>query len=221
MPAAGDDGLAVGSALYVEHNIYGNPRKSHSVAEISYLGEKPNNNIPVDYETISRMIADGKIIAWYYGGSEFGPRALGHRSIIADPRNFHNREVINFMVKNREWFRPLAPSVLEEEAANWFYPGDPSPYMLFTQKVLKPELVPAVVHIDGTARIQTVNENDHGPYYRLIKEFYKLTGIPMVLNTSLNGNGKPVVETETDAMQMFHNSPEIDVLVVNGNIYTK
>ena len=155
------------------------------------------------------------------GASEFGPRALGHRSLLADPRDFNKREILNFIVKEREWYRPFAPSVLEEEAPNWFSPGDPSPFMLYTQQVLQPEKVPAITHVDGTARIQTVNKEMDADYYKLINEFYKLTGVPMVLNTSLNGKGQPIVETEEDAVALFTKNDGIDILVLNGKIYEK
>jgi carbamoyltransferase len=174
-----------------------------------------------EYTYLANEIANGKIVAWVSGESEYGPRALGHRSILADPRNFHNREILNFVVKNREWFRPFAPVVLEEEAHNWFEPGDPSKYMLFTQKVLQPEKIPAVTHVDGTARIQTINEEDNAPYYKLIKEFFKITGVPALINTSYNANGKPIVHKRQNAINNFHLNRAIDILVIDGKIITK
>jgi carbamoyltransferase len=220
-PAAGDDGIALGSALYVAHHIFDEPRQNYSNKQIAYLGQRYAKSKQLDHKSIALDIANGKIVAWFMGASEFGPRALGNRSLLADPRNFHNREIINFAIKNREWFRPFAPSVLEEEAKQWFSPGSPSPFMLYTQKVLMPEKIPAVTHIDGSARIQTVNFEMNEDYYLLIKEFYKITNVPMILNTSLNGGGEPLVETEEDAMNLFLQNDHINILVINGNIYKK
>lgn len=220
-PAAGDDGIAVGSALYVAHHILNEKRYNYSNSDIAYTGHKYKTSRLLNHKKVASMIADGKVIAWFMGSSENGPRALGHRSLLADPRDFNKRELLNFVVKNREWFRPFAPSVLEEEAGNWFDPGTPSPFMLFTQKVLKPKEVPAITHIDGTARIQTVSKDMDKDYYEVIKEFFKITGIPMIINTSLNGNGQPIVETEEEALDLFNNNDGIDVLVLNGKIYEK
>jgi carbamoyltransferase len=174
-----------------------------------------------EYKYLANEIANGKIIAWCSGQSEYGPRALGHRSILADPRDFNKREILNFLVKNREWFRPFAPVVLEEEAHKWFEPGDPSKYMLFTQKVLQPEKIPAVTHVDGTARIQTINEEDNAPYYKLIKEFFNITGVPALINTSFNGNSKPIIETRQQAINEFYTNTALDILVFNGEVITK
>ncbi len=218
-PACTDDGIAVGAALFVAHTILDEPRSKYSIKDISYCGIDYDYVEP-DYETVAKLIADGKIVGWFMGASECGPRALGNRSILADPRNFHNRELINFTIKRREWFRPLAPSVLEEECSKWFDFDDISPYMLYTAKVLKPELVPAITHIDGTARMQTVNEETNPTYYKLIKKFYDITGVPMILNTSLNGMDEPILETEEDAMEFFKKS-SIDAMVISGKLYTK
>lgn len=216
-PACSDDGNAVGSALYLWHHLFDNPKQSYEPRDIIYLGRKYKYVEP-DYEYLAKKISQGKIVAWFMGASEFGPRALGARSIIADPRVAHNKEILNFIVKNREWFRPFAPVVLEEEVHEWFYPGDPSPFMLMTQKVLQPEKIPAVTHVDGSARIQTINEETNMPYYKLVKEFGKLTGVPVLINTSLNGNGQPIVETEQDALDLFTNNESFDILVLNGKI---
>lgn len=218
-PACTDDGVAVGSALYIAHNIFEEPRHKYTPKEIAYTGHKYKYTEP-NYEEVAQLIAEGKIVGWFMGGSEYGPRALGNRSILADPRNFHNREIINFIIKKREWFRPLAPSILEEECYKWFEFDGVSPYMLYTAKVLQPDLIPAVTHIDGTARMQTVNEEMNAPYYKLIKEFYKITGVPMVLNTSLNGSNEPILETEEDAMK-FYEKNDIDAMVINGKLYKK
>lgn len=216
-PACGDDGISVGAALYVAHHIYDEDRYDYQNNEISYLGRN-QNYIEPDYKFIAEQIANNKVIAWFMGRSEFGPRALGNRSILADPRVAHNRDILNFTVKNREWFRPFAPSVLEEKAHEWFSGPMPSPFMLYTQKVLQPNRVPAITHVDGSARIQTVNKNDNLPFYSLIKEFDNLTGVPLILNTSLNGNGTPILETEDDAIDLFESNKNIDILVLNGTI---
>jgi carbamoyltransferase len=220
-PAAGDDGLPAGNALYVAHNVLGEKRHKYSNRDVAYTGKDYKSKIFVNHKKVAQHIADGKIVAWFMGASENGPRALGHRSLLADPRDFNKREILNFVVKKREWFRPFAPSVLKEEAHNWFSPGDPSPFMLYTQKVLKPELVPAITHVDGTARIQTVSKDMDKDYYQVIKEFYNITGVPMILNTSFNSDGEPIVESEQDALDSFHKNDGIDVLVLNGKIYEK
>jgi len=220
-PAAGDDGLSAGNALYVAHNILGEKRSKYSDREIAYTGKEYKPKAFINHKKIAQHIADGKIVAWFIGASENGPRALGHRSLLADPRDFNKREILNFIVKKREWFRPFAPSVLEEEAHKWFSPGDPSPFMLYMQKVLKPDLVPAITHVDGTARIQTVSKDMDKDYYQVIKEFFNITGIPMVINTSFNSDGEPIVESEEDAIRSFESNDGIDVLVLNGKIYKK
>ena len=215
-PACGDDGNAVGAALYVAHNLFDEPRYTYKSSEICYTGKKYDYFEP-DYDKIAKMIADGKVIAWFMGASEYGPRALGNRSILADPRSYHTREKLNHVVKNREWFRPFAPVVLEEEAHNWFDFDGPSPYMLYTCPVLQPKEIPAATHVDGTARHQTINEEHNPPYYRLVKAFYDLTGVPVLINTSLNGNGEPILETEEDALK-FLETARVDALVLNGRI---
>ena len=219
-PACGDDGNSVGAALYVAHNIFDEPRYKYEPQDLMYLGKK-YEIIEPDYKQIAKMISEGKIIAWFMGASEYGPRALGSRSILADPRNFHNRELINFVVKKREWYRPLAPVVLEEHVTDWFDWTGQSNYMLFIAKVLHPEKIPAVVHIDGTARLQTVNEKINKHYYKLIKEFFNQTGVPILINTSLNSDGEPILESEEDAKLFFSTNPGIDVLVLNGKILKK
>ena len=218
-PGCGDDGIAVGAALYANHHIYDQPREFYKTEDICYLGKKYKYEEP-DYDVIAKMIANGKIIAWFFGASECGPRALGNRSILADPRNFHNRELINFIVKDREWYRPFAPVVLEEHFAKWFEFEFPSPFMLYTAKVIQPKEIPAVTHVDGTARFQTVTIDSNPPYYKLISSFYNLTGIPVLLNTSLNGNNQPILETEDDALAYLAES-NIDALVLNGRLLFK
>ena len=213
-PACGDDGTSVGSALYVAHHILGEARYNYDVKDLCYTGRDYQGHTP-DYDHIARQLADGKIIGFFQGRSEFGPRALGNRSILADPRNFHNRELINHVVKNREWFRPFAPVTLEECYQDWFDFPIPSPYMLYTAQVKQPEKIPAVTHVDGSARFQTVTEQSKQHYYEIIKAFGELTGVPVLLNTSWNGNGQPILETEEDAREFYKNS-KLDMMVVNG-----
>lgn len=215
-PACGDDGTSVGSALYVAHHILGEPRHDYQQKDLCYTGREYQSQTP-DYEYIAKQLADGKIIGFFQGKSEFGPRALGNRSILADPRNFHNRELINHVVKNREWFRPFAPVTLEECYQDWFDFPIPSPYMLYTAQVKQPEKIPAVTHVDGSARFQTVTEESNKHYYEIIKAFGNLTGVPVLLNTSLNGNGQPILETEEDAREFYKNS-NLDMMVINGFI---
>lgn len=219
-PGCGDDGLAAGSALWANHSYLNNPRVSYSNKDICYLGKEYGLKKIPDVDYIARKISQGKIIAWFEGRSEVGPRALGHRSILADPRDAHNRDRLNFMIKKREWFRPFAPSVLKEECDNWFDFQEESPFMLYTAKVMHPKAIPAVTHVDGSSRMQTVDKETNPNYYNLIKCFYERTGVPMVLNTSLNGKDEPILESEEDAHKFFDNVP-VDMLVLNGEIYQR
>lgn len=218
-PACGDDGTSVGSALYVLHNILNYPKQNYYPKELCYAGKEYDIEIP-DYQYLAQQLASGKIIGWFQGRSEFGPRALGNRSILADPRNFHNRELINHVVKNREWFRPFAPVVLEECFQDWFDFPFPSPFMLYTAKVKQSEKIPAVTHVDGSARFQTINRETNPHYYDLIKIFGEITGVPVLLNTSLNGNGQPILETEQEAKEFFKRS-NLDLMVINGIVLNK
>lgn len=221
-PACGDDGTSVGAALWVAHHVRGAARQRYTAGETAYLGKPyatPSGfgGERLDLGAVARAITEGAIVAWYQGGAEFGPRALGHRSILADPRGPDVRDTINFKVKRREWFRPFAPSVLAEHAGDWFdFHGD-SPFMLHTSRVLRPAEIPAVTHVDGTARQQTVHRADNEPYYDLIRAFHELTGVPMLVNTSLNVNGEPLVETPDDARRVFETTP-VDLLVVNDRM---
>lgn len=218
-PACGDDGTSVGAALYVAHHILNEPRYLYHSEDLAYLGKSYQVQEP-DYKLIAEKLVKGKIIGWFQGKSEFGPRALGNRSILADPRNFHNRELINHVVKNREWFRPFAPVVLEDCYQEWFDFHIPSPYMLYTAQVKQSEKIPAVTHVDGSARFQTVNQKSNPHYYNLIEAFGDMTGVPVLLNTSLNGNGQPILETEEEAIEFFKHS-NLDLMVINGKIHYK
>jgi carbamoyltransferase len=214
-PACTDDGGAIGIALYIAHHILREPRHTYTDREVAYLGKDRISAAP-DYAALAQDIADGKIVAWYQGRAEYGPRALGNRSIFADPRSPTMRDKLNLEVKKREWFRPFAPIVLEEHCHEWFdFPAAKSPFMLFTGDVKKPDLIPAVTHIDGTSRMQTLSRDMNPSVHSLITAFYELTGVPMLLNTSLNLGGQPMVESEADVQQLWDNMP-VDILVNDG-----
>lgn len=222
-PACGDDGLSAGSALYLAHHILNYPRIEYTNAELAYLGgEYPIPNLGVEYnpKDVAKMLNEGKIIAWYQGKSEFGPRALGNRSLLANPTISDMKDILNHRIKKREWFRPFAPSVLVEKYQEWFDNKEPSPFMLFTSQVKKPELVPAITHVDNSARIQTVDKRDNPRYWEIISEFEKLSGVPMLLNTSLNINGEPIVETPEDAIRFLRES-DCDGLVLGDRFIEK
>jgi carbamoyltransferase len=162
-----------------------------------------------------------QVIGWFQGRMEFGPRALGGRSILAAPIHAEMQARLN-EIKDREDFRPVAPVVLEEEAANWFENGGSSPFMLFVYDVKpdKADKIPAVRHVDGTARIQTINRGQHPLYYDLVKAFQKRTGVPVLINTSFNTRGEPIVCTPRDAVECFWTAP-LDALVIGSFLLTK
>ena len=157
------------------------------------------------FSKAATSIANGKIIGWFQGKSECGPRALGNRSILADPRDPGMKDRLNAKVKFRESFRPFAPSILWERQQDYFDLDVPSPYMLMVADILEEKryLIPSVTHVDGTGRLQTVMKELNPMFYRLIEKFDETTGIPIVLNTSFNIRGEPIVETPDDAIQCF------------------
>ena len=235
-PAAGDAGCSLGAAYYVWHQILNKPRKY--VMNNSYWGPKFSNEecrkaldaAGLKYETLpdeellpklAKMISEGAIIGWFNGRSEWGPRALGARSFLADPRRADMREVLNHKVKLREWFRPLAPSMLEEYGKEIFGVEHHDPFMITVIQVSEEwkKRIPAVVHVDGTARPQMVNKDVNPRYWNLIDEFRKLTGIPLLLNTSFNIQ-EPIVCTPQDAINTFHNA-NFDALVLENNLVFK
>jgi carbamoyltransferase len=190
------------------------------------------HNIPYQYydreedllEATAELIDQGKVIGWFQGRLEFGPRALGSRSLVADARNPKMKDIINAKVKFREAFRPFAPSVLREHAHEYFEmpEGMDAPFMLLVPKV-RPEkhsVLPATTHQDGTGRVQTVTEEDNGRYYRLIKTFGRRTGVPVVINTSFNVRGEPIVCTPQDAINTFVNTG-IDVVVMGNYLVSE
>lgn len=189
MPNPGDAGSSLGAAaaLYGKHINWENP----------YLGYDMGGEYPVK-EIVDAILKDG-IVAVASGRAEYGPRALGNRSILADPRDPNIKDKVN-LIKQREQFRPFAPVILEECASKWFDMDFASPYMQYTVKCLRPELIPSVVHHDGTSRVQTVNKNQHRGLWRAINKFYLETGVPILLNTSLNIKGQPLLNDEQDAI---------------------
>jgi carbamoyltransferase len=172
-------------------------------------------------EETADILVNDKIIGWFQGRMEFGPRALGSRSILASPVNASMQARLN-EVKDREDFRPVAPVVLEEDAPEWFEHASPSPFMLFVHDVKKEKagMIPAVRHVDGTARIQTINKAQHEKYYDLLQAFKKRTGVPVLVNTSFNTLGKPIVCTPRDALECFWSSP-FDALVIGSYLVEK
>jgi len=171
---------------------------------------------------VVKDLKDNKVIAWFQDKSEFGPRALGNRSLLVNPI-FDNKDYLNNEVKYREYWRPYAPMVIEEETKHWFdLPVDKSPHMLFNSFVVedKRKRIPSVVHVDGSARVQTVSKRDNKKVYMLLHEFFKETGVPVLLNTSFNLGGEPIVESPEDAIKTFKGS-NIDTLVMGNYIVTK
>jgi len=217
-PVPYDGGLSLGAARYVWHNIHGNPKINDVKNRISYLGKSyseyeinsaiKNHNqisfIKCNDDVVIDLLDKQNIISVYGGGSESGRRALGNRSILADPRNLKMKDIINEKVKHREQFRPFAPSILREEVKNWFEKDIDSPYMSFAVKFKDnmQDKVPAVVHLDGTGRLQTVSKDYNEWYYEFISKWFKKSGVPILLNTSFNDR-EPIVETPEHAINCF------------------
>ena len=260
-PASGDAGGSLGAALAFWYNVLGNKRKIDKKDSMkgSYLGpsyainEIENNLIKCgavfeknDNESViqktAKLLSEGKAIGWFQGRAEFGPRALGNRSIIADPRSEKMQKNLNIKVKFRESFRPFAPAVLRDKVSDYFDFNSDSPYMLFVSNVkenikikmtkeeerlfgieklnIKRSIIPAVTHVDYSARIQTVNEETNLKFYNLIKEFEKLTGCPILVNTSFNIRGEPIVNSPEDAFKCFMGT-NLDVLIIENFILYK
>jgi carbamoyltransferase len=234
-PASGDDGTALGAALWIDAQKRNSPEKSF-VMNHAYWGPEYNDEeiekfikwAKVPYkkldniaEEAAEILAEDKIIGWYQGRMEYGPRALGSRSILASPISPKMQARLN-EVKDREDFRPVAPVVLEEEASNWFKNATYSPFMLFVYDVEegKADQIPAVRHVDGTARIQTINREQHPQYYDLLKAFQQRTGVPVLVNTSFNTLGKPIVCSPRDAIECFWTSP-FDALIIGSFLIEK
>jgi carbamoyltransferase len=234
-PAAGDGGCAMGCCYYIYNQIKGNPRVS-SLKDVYFGPEYSNDEIKneldnnkLDYkyyenieEITAGLLAEDKIVGWFQGRMEWGPRALGNRSILANPSNPKMKDMVNTIVKRREEFRPFAPSVLAEDASACFDISEDSPFMLFIQNVKNEvrDKIPAVTHIDGTARVQTVAREINPRFWSLISEFKKRTGIPLVLNTSFNLRGEPIVCSPRDAIRTFYSSG-LDCLVLGNHLISK
>jgi len=238
-PAAGDDGIAIGCAYYGYLKVLKRPRSfviDDAYFGISYAGEAERKALDrwlARLETkrtvcgdicadTARLLAEGNVFGWFQGRSEFGPRALGNRSIIADPRAAEMKDKLNKRVKHRQAFRPFAPVVLAERAAEIFEGDEESPFMLLAKKVHPAwrDRIPAIVHVDGTARVQTVRERQNPRLYRLLKEFEALTGVPVLVNTSFNVKGEPIVETPQDALDCFLTTG-IDYLALHDTLISK
>jgi carbamoyltransferase len=234
-PAAGDAGTALGAALWIDARERGTDERSWSM-EHAFLGPEyseqeieeflqwsklPYRRMANVAEDTADILAQDKVIGWFQGRIEFGPRALGARSILASPLHAEMQARLND-IKDREDFRPVAPVVLEEEAANYFAHARVAPFMLFIFDVL-PEAadkIPAVRHVDGTARVQTINRSQNAPYYDLLKAFQKRTGVPVLVNTSFNTRGEPIVCSPRDAVESFWTSP-LDALVIGPFVLEK
>ena len=232
-PAAGDAGLAIGASLFLYHHILDKPRKF--IMNHSYWGPQYSNDHIKDElrasgtafsikdesdlaDYIASKLAEGKIVAWYQGKSEWGPRALGNRSILADPRQKNMKEILNEKIKNRETFRPFAPSVLKEKSQDWFEDNPNSPFMLITYNAKQEKIkhIPAPIHVDGSARIQTVDKSTNPLYWNLIKQFENQTGVPVLINTSFN-ESEPIVDTPKQALSTFKRT-NMDILVMGNYV---
>ena len=255
-PASGDAGGAVGAPLYTYYDYFNKKRvvNKNDSMNGSFLGPKFNNKeirqtldkLKIKYTLLStnkvinetaKLIKGGKTVGWFYDRMEFGPRALGHRSIIGDPRSKSMQKIMNLKIKFRESFRPFAPSILLNESKNWFYFEKESPYMLFVAQLknnkrlnlrnnknklkglkllqLHRSVIPAVTHVDYSARLQTVDKKFNIKYYNLIKKFYDLTNCPLLINTSFNVRGEPIVCTPKNAIECFM-STNLDALIIEN-----
>jgi carbamoyltransferase len=238
-PAAGDDGIAIGCALYGHLAILKQPRSFvmhhayfgrdydddavHAAANKALVRAQATRTACSDVCTrTAGLLADGHVFGWFQGRSEFGPRALGNRSILADPRRADMKDKVNKRVKHRQAFRPFAPVVIAEREHEVFEGKGESPFMLLAKNV-RPEWrdrIPAVVHVDGTARVQTVRQDQNPRLYQLLREFEAMTGVPVLLNTSFNIKGEPIVETPEDAIKCFLGTG-MDYLVLHDTLLSK
>jgi carbamoyltransferase len=238
-PAAGDNGTALGAAFYVWNQVLGQPRSfvmDHAYWGTSYPEATGLEHLPVggdgewrfswtQYETpeetcerVAKLLAKGNVVGWYQDRMEWGSRALGNRSILADPRRADMRDLINLKIKFRERFRPFAPSIAEDALHDYFEGGAPDPFMqqVYPVREDKRDVLPAITHVDGSGRLQTVSESANPTYYRLIKAFENLTGVPVLLNTSFNEN-EPIVDTPAQAVDCFLRT-RMDVVVINNTV---
>lgn len=236
-PAAKDSGNALGSALSIFYHFrenkntelnyknfclgreYSDKQVADAIGNVPELYSKEFNEKNLLLKEVSKLIGKNKIIAWFQNGSEFGPRALGNRSILCNPALPKMKDRLNRRIKFRESFRPFAPVVLEEEAKNHFKPDHPSPYMLKAAQVKQSD-IPAATHVDGTARVQTVRHDQNPLFYDLLKLWQTSSGLPVLLNTSFNIKGEPIVETPEDALDTFMRS-DMDFLVIKQYLLAK
>jgi carbamoyltransferase len=240
-PAAGDNGTALGAAYYVWNQVLHNAREF--VMEHAYWGTEysdsdaraatwelqDNNGLGIEHHededalcrAVAKLIAAGKVVGWYQGRMEWGARALGNRSILADPRRADMRELINTKIKFREKFRPFAPSILEESLADYFVDAAADPFMqqVYPVRPEKRSVLPAITHVDGSGRLQTVSVRTNPRYYRLIRAFNEITGVPVVLNTSFNEN-EPIVDTPQQALDCFLRT-RMDAIVLGNTIISR
>jgi len=234
-PAASDDGVALGAALapYLDgngrlpnkpmrHGYWGPSFDDEAIDKVLETYKIRHSKLSDPATTAAQLISAGKILGWFQGRMEFGPRALGSRSIIADPRDPEMNAKVNNAVKFREWWRPFAPSFKKEAAPEYLESAYDSPFMILTAQV-RPEkrsVIPSVTHVDGSARPQTVEHEINPIYYRLIDEFGKITGVPVIMNTSFNLRGEAIVHTPTDALRTFYSSG-MDALVLGSFLVEK
>ena len=234
-PAASDTGIALGAALYGYHVIRGYPKRQGVISpflgpiytskDIQAAAASHQGYAVIEDESFERavdMLANNLIVGCFQGRSEMGPRALGNRSILMSPIHSENKDILNSRVKHREPFRPFAPAVLLHESKNYFDIDRPSPYMLFITNVLaeKRHLLPAITHVDGTARLQTLTREENGRFYDLVEAFGRRTGVPVLLNTSFNVAGEPIVESPDDAIRCFMGT-NIDALLLGDLLLVK
>ncbi len=242
-PAAGDDGTAIGAAFYVEHAVLDRPRRfvmSDAYTGVGFDDREIQAAIEMArgngwdpkitlrrlddsdlYREVAADVAAGRVVGWFQDRMEFGPRALGNRSIVADPRRADMKDILNRRIKHRETYRPFAPSVLEERTAEIFERSEPSPFMLLVFKVREEQRarIPAVTHVDNTGRVQTVNAKTNPRYHALISEFARQTGVPLVLNTSFNEH-EPIVATPAEAIACYLKT-QMDVLALGNWVLSR
>jgi len=235
-PAAGDAGGALGAALFAHNAVLGKPRSfrmDHAFWGPAYSDDAIRRSLdarkapyrtlarePMIEETARRLDEDQAVVGWFQGRMEWGPRSLGSRSILADARNRENWQRVNLKIKFRESFRPFAPAVLAEKAPEWFEIDRESPYMLLVCPVRPGREIPAVTHVDGSARLQTVTRDAHAEFYDLLAAFDRRTGCPVLINTSFNVRGEPIVCSPDDAYLCFMRT-NMDVLVLGNQILLK
>jgi carbamoyltransferase len=235
-PAASDTGIPLGAALYGYHTVMGRPRLNSPISPyigpaygreaveqaVAATGQRCRVHWEAVLEKAADLLAADRIVGHFHGRSETGPRALGNRSILMSPLKAEHKDVLNARVKHREAFRPFAPACLAERAAEFFEIDRPSPYMLLVPPVRpnKRTVIPAVTHVDGSGRLQTVAQSDNARFRRLIELFAERTGIPVLLNTSFNDNGEPIVETPMDTVRSFLGN-DIDALLLEDVLLTK